>query len=50
MPEPQRAILLALKAAIDATLGAIPGLSEGVRRALIGAQRALAREIYKAVE
>lgn len=46
MPEPQRAILLTLKAAIDATLSAMPGLSEGVRRALIGAQRALARELW----
>jgi hypothetical protein len=45
MNETQRAILLALKAAIDAALG-LPLLSESVRRALIGAQRALARDLW----
>jgi hypothetical protein len=41
----QRALLLTLKAAIDAVLG-VAMLSEGARRALIGAQRALARELW----
>lgn len=42
---PQRAALLGLKAALDAVL-LWPGISEGLRRALTGAQRALARELW----
>lgn len=45
MSETQRAILLSLKAAIDAAL-ALAVLSDAARRALTAAQRALARELW----
>lgn len=47
MPEPQRAVLLALHAAIGAAL-LLPGLSEPTRRQLTSASRALARDLWPA--
>jgi hypothetical protein len=46
MSEPQRAILLSLKAAIDAVLSIPLPLSEPTRRMLTGAARCLARELW----
>lgn len=45
MSDTTRAILLALKAAIDAAL-TLPGLSDPTRRMLTGARRCIANDLW----